>query len=62
MRAPRITLVLLAALAGVFSTARNRSEGTRIVVVPKATAHVFWQAVLPERVRRARRATWRSNG
>jgi ribose transport system substrate-binding protein len=45
MEAPRITLVLLAALASVFSTACNRSEGTRIVVIPKATAHVFWQTV-----------------
>jgi ribose transport system substrate-binding protein len=45
MKAPRITLVLLAALAGVFSTACSRSEGTRIVVIPKATAHVFWQTV-----------------
>lgn len=45
MKAPRITLVLLAVLAGVFSTACNRSEGTRIVVIPKATAHVFWQTV-----------------
>ncbi|MDA0203972.1 MAG: substrate-binding domain-containing protein [Acidobacteria bacterium] len=45
MNAPRITLVLLAAMAGVISTACNRSEGTRIVVIPKATAHVFWQTV-----------------
>ena len=45
MNAPRITLVLLAALAGVFSAACNRAEGTRIVVIPKATAHVFWQTV-----------------
>lgn len=45
MNAPRITLVLLATLAGVISTSCNRSEGTRIVVIPKATAHVFWQTV-----------------
>lgn len=45
MNAPRITLVLLATAAAVFSTACNRSEGTRIVVIPKATAHVFWQTV-----------------
>jgi len=45
MNAPRITLVLVAALAAVCSTACNRSEGTRIVVIPKATAHVFWQTV-----------------
>jgi ribose transport system substrate-binding protein len=45
MNAPRITLVLLAALAVVSSTSCNRSEGTRIVVIPKATAHVFWQTV-----------------
>lgn len=45
MNAPRITLVLLAALASVLSTACNRAEGTRIVVIPKATAHAFWQTV-----------------
>lgn len=45
MNAPRITLVMLAALAVVCSTACNRSEGTRIVVIPKATAHAFWQTV-----------------
>jgi ribose transport system substrate-binding protein len=45
MNAPRITLVLLTVLAGICSTACNRSEGTRIVVIPKATAHVFWQTV-----------------
>jgi ribose transport system substrate-binding protein len=45
MHTPRFTLVLLAALAGIAGTACNRSEGTRIVVIPKATAHAFWQTV-----------------
>lgn len=45
MRDPRITLVLLLALIISFSPGCGRSDRTRIVVIPKATAHVFWQTV-----------------
>jgi ribose transport system substrate-binding protein len=42
---PRITLVLLLALVASLSPGCGRSDRTRIVVIPKATAHVFWQTV-----------------
>ena len=45
MTAPRFTLVLLAASAILFHSACSRPQETRIVVIPKATAHVFWQSV-----------------
>ncbi len=45
MRDPRITLVLLLALVASLSPGCGRSDRTRIVVIPKATAHVFWQTV-----------------
>lgn len=45
MRDPRITLVLLLALVVSLSPGCGRSDRTRIVVIPKATAHVFWQTV-----------------
>lgn len=45
MRDPRITLVLLITLVCAWGPSCNRSDQTRIVVIPKATSHVFWQTV-----------------
>lgn len=45
MRDPRITLVLLITLVCALGLGCGRSDQTRIVVIPKATSHVFWQTV-----------------
>lgn len=45
MRVKTIALGLLSALVAVISFGCRQSDETRIVVIPKATAHVFWQSV-----------------